>query len=163
MDVYADLFDEDLDGVAANLDGGIRSAARPLRTGRREIVSQRSHKSSSSWCSSGGAKGSNPRSLLQKQLGKYPLVDSGVVTRPVLGICADALRDATALAPVEPWSLGYELAGRRLARFGQSHSCRSQWRTRRSRHAAFLTVSAIKSRFVHKFVHKPTGRVDSVG
>jgi hypothetical protein len=31
LDVYADLFDEDLDGVAANLDAGIRSAAYPLR------------------------------------------------------------------------------------------------------------------------------------
>jgi hypothetical protein len=30
LDVYADLFDEDLDGVAANSDEGIRSAAHPL-------------------------------------------------------------------------------------------------------------------------------------
>ncbi|MDH6245559.1 integrase [Mycobacterium sp. OTB74] len=29
--VYADLFDEDLDDVAANLDAAIRSAAAPLR------------------------------------------------------------------------------------------------------------------------------------
>jgi integrase len=34
LDVYADLFDEDLDHVAANLDAAIRSAAYPLRTGR---------------------------------------------------------------------------------------------------------------------------------
>jgi integrase len=32
LDVYADLFDEDLDSVAANLDEAIRSAAYPLRT-----------------------------------------------------------------------------------------------------------------------------------
>jgi integrase len=31
LDVYADLFDEDLDNVAANLDAAIRSAAAPLR------------------------------------------------------------------------------------------------------------------------------------
>ena len=31
LDVYADLFDEDLDSVAANLDAAIRSAAAPLR------------------------------------------------------------------------------------------------------------------------------------
>ena len=34
LDVYADLFDEDLDSVAANLDAAIRSAAYPLRTHR---------------------------------------------------------------------------------------------------------------------------------
>jgi hypothetical protein len=41
-------------------------------------------------------------------------VDPGVVTRavPVLEICADVLRDVTVLAPVEPWSLGYELRTR---------------------------------------------------
>ena len=33
LDVYADLFDEDLDGVADRLDAAIRSAAYPLRTG----------------------------------------------------------------------------------------------------------------------------------
>jgi hypothetical protein len=33
LDVYADLFDADLDDVAANLDAAIRSAAYPLRTG----------------------------------------------------------------------------------------------------------------------------------
>jgi integrase len=32
LDVYADLFDEDLDTVAANLDAAIRSAAYRLRT-----------------------------------------------------------------------------------------------------------------------------------
>jgi hypothetical protein len=31
LDVYADLFDEDLDDVAANLDAAIRSAKYPLR------------------------------------------------------------------------------------------------------------------------------------
>ena len=31
LDVYADLFDEDLDGVAARLDAAIKSAADPLR------------------------------------------------------------------------------------------------------------------------------------
>jgi integrase len=34
LDVYADLFDEDLDDVAANLDAAIRSIAYPLRTGQ---------------------------------------------------------------------------------------------------------------------------------
>jgi integrase len=33
LDVYADLFDADLDTVAANLDAASRSAAVPLRTG----------------------------------------------------------------------------------------------------------------------------------
>ena len=32
LDVYADLFDEDLDGVAGKLDAAIRSAADQLRT-----------------------------------------------------------------------------------------------------------------------------------
>ncbi len=34
LDVYADLFDEDLDGVADRLDAAIKSAADPLRTVR---------------------------------------------------------------------------------------------------------------------------------
>ena len=34
LDVYADLFDEDLDGVADRLDTAIRSTADQLRTGR---------------------------------------------------------------------------------------------------------------------------------
>ncbi len=34
LDVYADLFDEDLDGVADRLDAAIKSAADQLRTGR---------------------------------------------------------------------------------------------------------------------------------
>ena len=33
LDVYADLFDDDLDCVAVSLDAAIRSAAYPLRTG----------------------------------------------------------------------------------------------------------------------------------
>ncbi|HYB38964.1 MAG TPA: site-specific integrase [Mycobacterium sp.] len=33
LDVYADLFDEDLDGVADRLDAAIKSAAYPSRTG----------------------------------------------------------------------------------------------------------------------------------
>lgn len=32
LDVYADLFDDDLDGVAVSLDAAIKSAAAPLRT-----------------------------------------------------------------------------------------------------------------------------------
>jgi hypothetical protein len=34
LDVYTDLFDEDLDAVAANLDAAIQSAAYRLRTGQ---------------------------------------------------------------------------------------------------------------------------------
>jgi integrase len=34
LDVYADLFDEDLDGVADRLDAAIRNAADGLRTAR---------------------------------------------------------------------------------------------------------------------------------
>jgi integrase len=34
LDVYADLFDDDLDGVAESLDEAIKSAADRLRTGR---------------------------------------------------------------------------------------------------------------------------------
>jgi integrase len=36
LDVYADLFDEDLDGVAARLDAAIRSVAAPLRPHRAQ-------------------------------------------------------------------------------------------------------------------------------
>jgi hypothetical protein len=45
-------------------------------------------------------------------------VDPGAVTRAVvvLEICADVLRDVTVLAPVEPWSLGYELRTRGFSR-----------------------------------------------
>jgi len=32
LDVYADLFDDDLDSVADSLDAAIKSAADPLRT-----------------------------------------------------------------------------------------------------------------------------------
>ncbi len=32
LDVYADLFDDDLDGVAVRLHAGIKSAADSLRT-----------------------------------------------------------------------------------------------------------------------------------
>jgi hypothetical protein len=32
LDVYADLFDDDLDGVALSLDAAIKSAADALRT-----------------------------------------------------------------------------------------------------------------------------------
>jgi integrase len=38
LDVYCDLFDEDLDDVAANLDAAIRSAACPLRTQGSETL-----------------------------------------------------------------------------------------------------------------------------
>ena len=38
LDVYADLFDEDLDDVAANLDAAIRTAAAPLRPGSTETL-----------------------------------------------------------------------------------------------------------------------------
>jgi integrase len=37
LDVYADLFDTDLDDVATNLDMAIRSAAYPLRTGNDTV------------------------------------------------------------------------------------------------------------------------------
>jgi hypothetical protein len=36
LDVYADLFDEDLDTVAANLDAAIQTAAYRLRTGQSQ-------------------------------------------------------------------------------------------------------------------------------
>jgi integrase len=36
LDVYADLFDADLDDAATNLDVAIRSAAYPLRTGQNK-------------------------------------------------------------------------------------------------------------------------------
>jgi integrase len=35
LDVYADLFDDDLDSVADNLDAAIKSAADQLRTGSK--------------------------------------------------------------------------------------------------------------------------------
>ena len=38
LDVYTDLFDDDLDDVAANLDAAIRSAAAPLRPGSTETT-----------------------------------------------------------------------------------------------------------------------------
>jgi hypothetical protein len=34
---YADLFDDDLDAVAANLDAAIKSAAYPQRTGHHSV------------------------------------------------------------------------------------------------------------------------------
>lgn len=37
LDVYADLFDEDLDGVADRLDTAIRTTADQLRTGNSEV------------------------------------------------------------------------------------------------------------------------------
>jgi integrase len=40
LDVYTDLFDEDLDSVAANLDAAIRSAAAPLRPRRESGTDQ---------------------------------------------------------------------------------------------------------------------------
>jgi integrase len=40
LDVYADLFDEYLDDVAANLDAAIRSAAAPLRPGGSKLEGQ---------------------------------------------------------------------------------------------------------------------------
>ena len=36
LDIYADLCDEDLDGVADRLDSAIRSTADHLRTGRSQ-------------------------------------------------------------------------------------------------------------------------------
>jgi integrase len=39
LDVYADLFDSDLDDVAVNLDAAIRAAVYPLSTGGPETVS----------------------------------------------------------------------------------------------------------------------------
>ena len=36
LDVYADLFDEDLDGVAGKLDAAIRAVVAPLRPGDSE-------------------------------------------------------------------------------------------------------------------------------
>jgi integrase len=38
LDVYADLFDEDLDAVAVNLDAAIKSAAYRLRTGENQTM-----------------------------------------------------------------------------------------------------------------------------
>ena len=40
LDVYADLFDEDLDGVADRLDTATRSTADQLRTGWSATKSQ---------------------------------------------------------------------------------------------------------------------------
>jgi hypothetical protein len=40
LNVYADLFDTDLDVVAANLDAAIQSAAYPLGTGEAETLGQ---------------------------------------------------------------------------------------------------------------------------
>jgi integrase len=40
LDVYADLFDEDLDGVADRLDAAIRGAADQLRTTERGLNRQ---------------------------------------------------------------------------------------------------------------------------
>ena len=51
LEVYADLFDDDLDSVAVNLDAAIKSAAdwlEILRAGRNR-------------CQGGGAKGNRPR------------------------------------------------------------------------------------------------------
>jgi hypothetical protein len=44
LDVYADLFDDDLDDVAANLDAAIRAAGDPLGTDRKSGTVGRSPK-----------------------------------------------------------------------------------------------------------------------
>ena len=86
---------------------------------------------------------------------KCPFGDLGVVTRavPVLGICADVLRGVTVLAPVEPWSLGYELTGRHLESPRGSQTDRSRPIARPSHRADSHTIAAVAPRFVHKSVH----------
>ena len=43
LDVYADLFDDDLDGVADSLDEAIKCAADQLRTGQSGRRSSANH------------------------------------------------------------------------------------------------------------------------
>ena len=79
----------------------------------------------------------------------------GVVTRRlcVLGICVGVLRDVTVLAPVEPWSLGYELAspGVLESRVFQTYSSRAISRPICT--TAYHAIPSVAPRFVHKSVH----------
>jgi hypothetical protein len=63
------------------------------------------------------------------------------------------LRDVTVLAPVEPQSLGYEVAGPRLVSPRGSQTPRSRPIARPSHHAMFYTIWAVVPCLVHKFVH----------
>jgi hypothetical protein len=45
LDVYADLFDDDLDDVAANLDAAMRAAGDPLGTDQKSGTDGRRPKS----------------------------------------------------------------------------------------------------------------------
>ena len=71
----------------------------------------------------------------------------------MLGIRADVLRDLIVLAPVEPWSLGYELAspGFPESRVSQTYSSRAI--THPIRAAAYHAIPSVSPRFVHKSVH----------
>ena len=73
LDIYADLFDEDLDGVADRLDTAIRSAADQLRTGRSATRSPANTDWLSSWQFSGGAKGIRTPDLLDANESRYQL------------------------------------------------------------------------------------------
>ena len=91
---------------------------------------------------------------------KCPFGDLGVVTRavPVLGICADVLRGVTVLAPVEPWSLGYELASPGFLESHASQTCRSRAITRPICAPAYHAISSVAPRFVHESVHNTLRR-----
>jgi integrase len=73
LDVYTDLFDEDLDSVATNLDAAIRSAAAPLRPGAAKDKGQLTVFTGSTWAKSGGAKGIRTPDLLDANESRYQL------------------------------------------------------------------------------------------
>jgi hypothetical protein len=69
LDVYADLFDEDLDGVADRPDTAIRRTADYRVWGEPSA----NNFSKSSWANNGGAKGNRTPDLLDANESRYQL------------------------------------------------------------------------------------------
>ncbi len=76
----------------------------------------------------------------------------------VLRICVAVLRDVTVLAPVEPWSLGYELAIPGFLESPASQTYRSGAVTGPISAAGYHAISSVAPRFVHKSVHNTLPR-----
>jgi len=77
--------------------------------------------------------------------------------KQVTVLFADVLRDVTVLAPVEPWSLGYELASPGFLESRASQTYRSRAISRPSYAPTYHAISSGAPRFVHKSVHNTLG------
>ena len=73
LDVYADLFDEDLDGVADRLDAAIRSTADHCGLAALRRNTQLTPRGISSWSNPCGAKGIRTPDLLDANESRYQL------------------------------------------------------------------------------------------